>query len=344
MSRVGILQVNPQTFWKSGGGEVHASKYLSLLQDFGYQAERFNFSHPEAYEVVHIFGSNPQLFEWGRYAVKEGIKVVCTPILFPSLNTLKYQAFLKIGKLLPFPTSLEMRRQILQDCHHLIANTEAEKDYLVKAYGIENDKIAVIGTGVDASELSWKTDGNYPGLPEKYILMVGRVTPLKKQAEVMKILENSDLNLVICGPPDLYESSYLKEIRTLLEKHKDRYFWIEGLPPGSNDLKNLYANAVCHLLFSETDVAPLVNMEAAALGTLVCSRPHITVREIMGDLASYAVESNLIAQLREIHNLTEDERSNRIKKLQSHIRNNHTWEKIVEETAKIYDKLLQKSS
>lgn len=342
MPKVGILQVNPQTFWKRGGGEIHAEKYLNLLPNFGFEAEKFDFNEAHFYDIVHIFGANPQLSEWGRYAMKEGIKVVCTPILFPSGNILKYRAFLKLGEFLPFPTTLELRKKLLQDCHHLIANTGAEKTYLSRAYGIREDKISVIGTGVDASVTKWQPNGQLPArLPNNYVLMVGRVTPLKGQARVMKLLENTDFNLVLCGPPDLYEAAYIKEIRDLIDKNPDRFFWIEGLPSGSDDLKNLYASSMCHLLFSDTDVAPLVNMEAAALGTIVCSRPHITVKEILGDLAVYADEHNLCHKLEEIRNLDPEKRKSLTSRLRLHIRQHYTWEKIAEDTAAIYADLLR---
>jgi glycosyltransferase involved in cell wall biosynthesis len=343
LKKVGILQLNPHTFWKRGGGEVQASKYVEFLHLFGYDAEWFNFKEPTQYDIIHFFGANIQLSEWGQYAAKQGIKVVGTPILFPTKNTFKYKAFLAFDQFLPFPTSLRYRKNLLEDAHRLIANTQVEKDYLSEAYGIDENKITVISTGVNSS--FFETITSKSDLPEAmsnwdhYFLMVGRVTPLKAQLKVLEILKNTNLKMVICGPPDQYETQYLQSIRNLIAQHPNRFIWIEGLPADSRILKALYRYSAAHVLFSDSDVAPLVNMEASALGTLVVSKAHITVYEILGDLAIYVDKQNLVTQLDSVLKLTTTERETRIKALQKLVKENMTWEKIVEKSAKLYDQM-----
>lgn len=344
MKAVGILQLNPHTFWHRGGGEVHASKYLQLLNQSGYHAEWFDLKNPKRYDILHFFGANIQLAEWGKYAQKEGIKVVGTPILFPSESTLKYRAFLAFDRLLPFPTTLRLRKQILDDSDALIANTEAEKRYLVSAYATDESKITVLGTGIDQQFLNWQ--GSNQHLPEQvrnldaYFLMVGRVTPLKNQLKVMQLLAGKPFKLVICGPPDAYESNYIKQIESICATHSQQFIWIKGLNPDSEELKALYAFSFAHLLFSDTDVAPLVNVEAAGLGTLVLSRAHITVKEILGQHAYYVDENNLIETLEMIQKMSEAERKQRIEKARNHVAQNFTWENIVQQSALIYTTLL----
>lgn len=340
---VGILQINPHTFWKRGGGEIHATKYLKLLQNHGIQAERFNFNSPTKYDILHFFGANIQLAEWGKYARKEGIKVVGTPILFPTDQTFKYKAFLKIDQYLPFPTTVRIRKEILLHTDHLIANTRAEKMYLMDAYGIDDGQISVLGTGVD--QASFDADSKREDLPDlvrqikPYVLMVGRVTPLKGQLKVLRALSDTGIPIVLCGPPDLYEQAYIQEIKEWIRKRPGQFFWIEGLPPDSAALKALYRFAQCHLLFSDTDVAPLVNMEAAAFGTMVVSKPHVTVKEILGEHGQYVTESNLVSGLESVLALNETERLAAISRLRAHVQSGFTWEKIVENTVTIYQSL-----
>jgi glycosyltransferase involved in cell wall biosynthesis len=340
---VGILQINPHTFWKRGGGEIHATKYLELIKNHGIHAERFNFNDPTKYDILHFFGANIQLAEWGKYALKEGIKVVGTPILFPTGNTFKYKAFLKLDQYLPFPTTLRVRKEILFHSNHLIANTHAEKRYLSDAYGISENQISVLGTGVD--QASFDADPKRDDLPEaisttaSYVLMVGRVTPLKGQLTVLRKLSETNIPLVLCGPPDLYEQDYIQEIREWIRKKPGQFYWIEGLPPDSSALKALYRFAKCHLLFSDTDVAPLVNMEAAAFGTLVVTRPHVTVMEILGSHGRYVNENTLVSCLESVLALNESDRNSEISRLRTHVQSAFTWEKIVENTVTIYKSL-----
>lgn len=342
--KIGIMQLNPHTFWNRGGGEVHAAKYLKWLPSFGCEAEYFDYLNPKKYDIVHIFGANVQLAEWALYAQKEGIKVVHTPILFPSRNTLKYRFFLKLDAFLPFPTSLRMRKEMLEAPSLIIANTQEEKSYISRAYGIGEKKIKVLGTGVDSDLLSFRPESRF--LPQEvseklpFALMVGRVTPLKRQLEVLRMLKGSGLNLVLVGPPDSSETSYINEIERIISENPHQFVWIKGLRPESDSLRSIYAYASCHILFSKTDVAPLVNMEAAALGTPICTVAHITVKEIMGNLAHYISEENVVETIRGCINQTGAEREKESAKLQEFIRQKFTWEALVEKNVEWYKALL----
>lgn len=342
--KVGIMQLNPHTFWNRGGGEVHAAKYLKWLPSFGCDVELFDYSEPKAYDLIHIFGANLQLAEWALFAKREGIKVVHTPILFPSRNTLKYRLFLKLDAILPFPTTLRIRKETLEASDLVVANTGEEMNYLAAAYRISPQKMKVLGTGVDRELLSFQPDKCFlpEGVSDKfpYALMVGRVTPLKRQLEVLKKLEGSDCKMVLVGPPDRSAGLYLAEIEGLIDRNPNQFVWIKGLEAESEVLRSVYAFAACHVLFSQTDVAPLVNMEAAALGTPVVTVPHITVKEIMGHMAHYVNEENILSTIRDFLNKRELDRRRESAELKKFIEQRYTWEALIAKNVEWYKELL----
>ncbi len=337
------MQLNPHTLWRKGGGEIHARKYIEYGNTDEIEISIFDFNSPKKLDIIHIFGSAYNLNEIGKYAKLENIKVVHTPILYPNERVLKYKLFLKLGKLLPFPTTLNLRQQLLQSADVLIANSSPEAKYIQNAYAIDENKIKVLGTGVDGNFLKYKFSEN--DLPQeirhlkKYILMIGRVTPLKNQFSVLQLLKEN-YTIVLVGQADKSFPEYEKEIRKITSENEN-IFWFEHLNQQDNSLKAIYANAFCHVLWSNTEVAALVNMEAAALGTLLIARGLSTTKNIMKEHCMYAkTETELLHNIKQLELLTAFQLTEKKEALQKYISKNYTWEKIVDDNIEIYKKLM----
>lgn len=343
--KIGILQIHPHTMWKKGGGEIHAAKYIEHGQRDDMQIEYFNFQRANEYDLIHYFGSSYQMNEIGKFAQLNGVKVVGTPILFPSKKVFKYKFFLKVGKLLPFKTSLNFRQELLKDSDFLLANSKPEAEYFEQAYGIKAHNIKVLGTGVSKDYLEYNFSETH--LPEevktldKYILMVGRVTPLKNQMKVAKLLSTTEHKLVLVGQADHSHPAYINELQELVNNSKN-IFWLKEVKGDSDTIKALYAGAEMHILWSRTEVAALVNMEAAALGTSLICRDLPSTKSIVAEHARFASsEAELVNRINELSSLDKNERAKEIQDAKEFIRSHHTWEHIVDESIKIYRGLLK---
>jgi len=344
--RVGILQINAKTLWKQGGGELHARKYIEHGQCADVLVEPFNFQKPE-YDIIHYFGSGHQMHDIGRHARLLGKKVFGTPILYPSSSVGKYKWALKIGKRFPFPTTLQLRKELLEESDLLVANSNPEKVYFTEAYGIPEHKIRTLGTGVEASYLSYEfKKGDLPkGVQElsDYVLMVGRITPLKNQLLVAQTLGSLGKPLVLVGQADPSEMDYIKKLEAVIEK-RPNIIWLKNINADSNKLKALYAGALCHVLWSRTEVAALVNMEAAALGCLCICRNLNTSQSIMQEHASYAGnEQELIRRIDELINLSDEEKLVKRNAAQIFIRQKHIWKDLVQKNIQWYKEILSAS-
>lgn len=342
--KVGILQINPHTLWRKGGGELHAAKYIEHGCTDQFIVEPFDFARAAEYDLIHYFGSAYQMNEIGKFAQAEGIKMVGTPILYPSGQRLKYKLFLQFGKRLPFPTTLNLRQELLEHTDALIANSQPEADYIADAYSIEQNKITTLGTGVSKNFCDY-TFQESDLLKElihfrPYALMVGRVTPLKNQLAVAKLFVNRKSNLVLLGKADPDEMGYLEELNKMVANNEN-IKWIEGVTSGGNELKAIYHQALCHILWSRTEVAALVNMEAMALGCPTLSRNLPTTTSIVKEYGLIAgSEKELLMKLDEIVNWDQEARNQYTAAAQEYVLRNHTWEGIVQKSLDIYSSLL----
>lgn len=346
-TKVGIFISNPETIWRSGGGELHAQAYLDLLDRSDFEVDYFHPVKFKSLDILHYFGSNYQLGEYGRYARMEGILVVGTPILFPVSRPWRHKLYLRFSELLPTATTIGIRKQLLLNSDKVIANSRPEAMYFSNVYGVPEAKIEIIPTGVGDEFLSYVPGRPFlgeqmPFLGEPYWIMVGRVLPLKGQVAVAQMFATSaSSRLLIVGQPSSGHEEYCVELSEIV-KANSNLMWIEGIRHGDPLLKELYSRAVGHILWSQTEVAALVNLEAGALGTLVVSRGHTTTRDILGDYAFYADNiSELKNLVQRLTQLSEAERIMYTSRLRQYIAENHTWPELVSRTAKLYKRLIR---
>jgi len=102
---------------------------------------------------------------------------------------------------------IETERDLAQNCHHIIAPTEKEKEELVRHYGALPERIGVVPCGVNLEQfkpVDKESARQYLGFSnDKIILFVGRIDPLKgidKLIKAIPYLRNiRGLRLVVIG-------------------------------------------------------------------------------------------------------------------------------------------------
>lgn len=337
--KVGVLQLNPQTLWNRGGGEIHAEKTIEYLKRRGIDSYKFDLSNPTQPDIMHIIGSGNHLVDFAYAAKSKGIKLVITPILFPTKKTLKYKIAIAIGSITKLQNDYGYRKKLLQVCDVIIANTVAEKNYISSAYNIESKNVHVIPTAIDKiADHSDKIFIDTFGVSD-YVLMVGRITPLKNQLGILKFLQNYNRKIVIIGEPDYHYPEYVSEVEKIIQLEGN--LWLKGLPNGSDLLKSAYTNSRYHILNSDSDVAPLVVLEALGNMSISISRNHESVISLVGDNSYYFSDYNdLKITLDKLDKMSEEERKLKIKKSMEYIAKNHTWAEVAERLEMIYRKII----
>jgi len=117
---------------------------------------------------------------------------------------------------------IETERNLVRDCHRIIASTGREKHALVRHYGAPSQKIGVVPCGVNLEHfrVTGKAQARRNlGLDsEKIILFVGRIDPLKGADNLIKALPHlchiPKLKLIIIGGGE-HSQREIRQLRKL---------------------------------------------------------------------------------------------------------------------------------
>ena len=341
MIKVAVCQWFPPTLWCQGGGEIHAKQYIRYLNKLeGVEAFRFCPLTEQDYNILHIIGTNYHLNEIGKYARLADKKVVITPIVYNPRHPYQYRLYNALFNAFGIETLINTRKEMLENSDIILANTLVEKTFIQKAFGIESKQIDVVGVGVAVNDYKDIDDSIFRekyGLNE-YVLSVGRVTPLKRQLDILDAARSAGVPLVLIGPPDQDNQEYLLKVEEGLKE--SRGVWIRGLKHNSPELLSAYKGSLCHVLFSTSETAGLVNLEAIGAGTIVVTCPHKTVKEIIHNHGVYVNSTDdLKSKINMIAGLSSGERERHINKAREYVIRNHSWEKVAKETMEVYKRL-----
>ncbi|GEO09937.1 glycosyltransferase family 4 protein [Segetibacter aerophilus] len=267
---------------------------------------------------------------------------------FWRFKTAKPKPFVLYGaihlhKELPANSTL-IKRAKACDCY--IANTLFERDELIR-YGVEEDKIATIGTGIDLND--FRTDleeselfRQRNGIKETDVLIgfIGRLVKGKGVAILIDAFrklyaENTNVKLLLAGGT----TEYVPEIKRVIEEEKLPIILVENFV---EELKQVLFNALdIFVLGSQSESFGVVFLEAWA-----CKKPVVGSR--MGaiqSLLSDGVDSllfepgnaeNLKAVIQSLVNDSEARKSLG-EKGYNKVVENYTWEKVVAKYRSAYE-------
>jgi len=162
----------------------------------------------------------------------------------------------------------------------------------LKSFRLPSKKVKVIGHGIDIDIFK-------PGQEEKketIILMVGRISPTKRQLEGIKIFDSilehiPTAKLIIIGAPVLArDKRYYQQIKEYLEENNlDERVILTG-PLANNQLPKYYQSASLLLNLSTTG-----SLDKDVLEAMACNLPVITTNEsFSGILPSECLALSLV--------------------------------------------------
>lgn len=162
----------------------------------------------------------------------------------------------------------QLRKEAIMNSDLLLPNSEEEMnlcadDFNLSRNYIESKTVVVPNATEILSQIKDSEEEIKLNLPEKYVVIAGRIDSPKNQYNIVKALFNdNNIGIVIVGRVQS-EKTY-KRVKELADKRGNVYF----IP--QTEQKNLiaiYKNAICHILPSFCDTTGLVNLEAILCGT-----------------------------------------------------------------------------
>lgn len=282
--RVGFFLFFPSTMWAPGGGEVQVLKTKQALESIGVEVVLLDpWSRHLNVDVVHVFGSN-----WEVYGVVEAVKgmglpVVVSTISFSSKPSWQWRLWKLIDRVVPVMTTYRLRQRIYDRADILIVASRSEGRQLSQGFRVEHTKFRVVPLGVDT--LLYQSANpdlfiNKFGISD-FVLEVGRINRHKGQSRLIRALQGTGLHVVLIGPPDPRDLGSFHEIQELSR----RYEWVHYLGTIDHDdplLASAYSAARVHVLPSVSESFGLVTFEALAAGTAAVSGPYPPVQEHLG--------------------------------------------------------------
>jgi polysaccharide pyruvyl transferase CsaB len=333
-----LMQIRPDWETNPGGDSIQLRGTKAELERIGVSVSVSTDLQPDlgGFDIVHAFNTTrPQeSLKHCANARRQGKPAVLSTVYWDAREFLhQAQKMLEADFEPSAPeiaalTSREAQAAVvLSMADLLLPNSEAERDLLVRNFGVPERQCRVVPNAVDDRffEATANDFVSARGLQD-FVLCVGRIELRKNQYALLAALQDTDLPLVLIGPP--MDDGYLERCRA---RATPRVTFIPEMP--HELLPSAYAAARVHVLPSWYDTPGLVSLEAAAAGCNIVSTDRGSAREYFGDMAWYCSPDDVDSIRRAVTAAWEAPRGDRLRR---HVRENFTWAVAARKTLDAY--------
>ena len=204
----------------------------------------------------------------------------------PAVVTVHDVSFAREAALMSRKDRVVFRRVVpraVRSAARVLTVSERTKADLVELYGVPSERIVVTPNGVDPAFVPSRESPSDTVSQGSYLLSVGAIQARKNQLAALEAADAVALPLVVVGPTK--DASLADELRR-------RGARLEGYVD-TERLAELYRGAACLVQSSRHEGFGLPVVEAMACGTPVVTVPDPALREVAGDAAIFAEESDL---------------------------------------------------
>jgi D-inositol-3-phosphate glycosyltransferase len=277
-------------------GEIEPIDKLAVyshLEDFACSLEDFRASNSLRYDVIH---SHYWLSGWVGRRIQRWWDVPHV-IMFHTLGAIKNA--IGVGESEP-ALRIMAERELVRDCHRIIAATEKGRGELVSYYDASLEKISVVPCGVNLElfrHLDKETARRSLGLNGHNILLfVGRIDPLKGIDKLLMALPKLDtrrnLKLLVIGGDEDSQPEVERLQRLSRSLHIQDSVTFAGIVE-QKELPLYYSAADVCVIPSYYESFGLVALESLACGTpIVATRVGGIESVVRQGQNGYMVEDN----------------------------------------------------
>jgi D-inositol-3-phosphate glycosyltransferase len=282
-------------------GEIEPIDKLAVyshLEDFACSLEDFRASNSLRYDLIH---SHYWLSGWVGRRIQRWWDVPHV-IMFHTLGAIKNA--IGVGESEP-ALRIIAERELVRDCHRIIAATEKGKEELVSYYSASPEKISVIPCGVNLElfrHLDKEAARRSLGLNgHRIILFVGRIDPLKGIDRLLtalpKLNTGQNLKLLVIGGDEDSQPEVERLQRLSRSLHIQDSVTFAGIVD-QRELPLYYSAADVCVIPSYYESFGLVALESLACGTpIVATRVGGIESVVRQGQNGYMVEDNAPVRL-----------------------------------------------
>ena len=315
------------------------------------------------YDIVHIFNyvTTEVTHTFFAQALKYGIPIASSSIywdysyIYSSISrylfrkkfthcTAKLLKFIStsLAKIIDRPKLLtkgtkKEYRYFIKSSDIVLPNSQEEADLLQKFCGIDiSNKVKIVYNGytpVKACAVLSKEDFKLKyGLPEDYVLQVGRIETIKNQINVLYALkDNPNIPIIFIGK--VVEENYYRKVKRLAEKRGNVLF-IDSVP--HEEMNSFYKYAALHILPSLRESPGLVSLEALSNGC-----PIIVSNEAYTPVNTYFSNQEYIVDPLDIETLHDTLlKAYKYRKVECSGFERFTWDNAAAQTWAAYQKII----
>ncbi|MCM1567447.1 MAG: glycosyltransferase family 4 protein [Dehalobacter sp.] len=348
--KIGFL-VDTLSIEKGTGIARYSNNLISRLQKSGFDVDCIFPNRPED-PVAGMFGHTVKLpykifINRSHYDIFHANSPI-TGIGLPLTNKPKIITYHDLASILYQPEAKQHVRtlapyfyKIGKYCDTVISNSTQTKEELVRYLNFPQDKIVVINLGVD--DKFFPIQKNQKNHKNDFIIgYVGAISPRKRVDYLIKVLkifkkryEKLNIRLVICGKKTSYHEQIIKMARDL-----DVIKFIEFRSFVPDDCLNETYNSFDVLIIPsewEGFGIPILEAQKCGIPTIIRENVHIPA-EVSECCLKCKDEKEIANQVYEL--LTDNEKYHNISKMGIEYSNRFTWDKMVNETIDVYNKIL----
>jgi glycosyltransferase involved in cell wall biosynthesis len=247
-----------------GGLEIQIERTSAALRDRGLDVRHVRDAPPDwAFDVLHVFGHTADVGHYLHHWRRRPAHLVASPVV---VVPERRERRLKVATRLPIP-AFEPRvlRALATRADRLIALTRWEANLLTAIGGDRTAPIEIVGNGVDRrpfadrAELERRLETT---LPDRYAIVVGAVSPRKRQRELAAALTGVMPLMVVGG----WDGPAAERDRFTAAVAATGGAWLGEI--GERELVDgLIAGATALVHLSDAEGQSLAVLEALALGT-----------------------------------------------------------------------------
>jgi glycosyltransferase involved in cell wall biosynthesis len=256
--------------------------------------------------------------------------------LFPEFYSIKHRVWHKLIK----------PRELMLAVSHVIAVSQATKEDIVRLYGVPEDKVTVVYSGVspqpkNTPEKKLPSPNKIMKLPDKFVLYLGAMEPRKNIISVIEayssIADNVPQDLVIAG-----ESGWLMKGVEKTIKNSSAFKRIHCIGfVDEQDKAELYRRADLFVYPSFYEGFGFPPLEALLAGTPVITSHNSSLSEVVGNWATMIDPYN-VSELALVMKEMIDDPPLVDEKIQEEILNKFSWDHAAQETLAVFDTVMRK--
>jgi glycosyltransferase involved in cell wall biosynthesis len=267
-----------------GGAQVQIEQTKAALEQIGVETDYLQWwNDRQTGEILHHFGALPE--ETVRQAHDKGWKAVNTILLSENCNRsrralLFRRVLIRTAMAVPLPGLFRLRFHAFRMCDRVLVSLQAEKEILVRSYGVPERSVRLVPLGLKEPFLK-AGPGARTG---DYLISHGTIAPVKNSVELARLAIEAKVPVLFVGKPFAAGASYWEQFRQLVD---NRYVRHQPHVAGEVEMIGLLQQARGFVLNSRFENWSLAAHEAVACGLPLLLPDLPWSRERFGGQASF---------------------------------------------------------